>query len=89
LFLGTVAENNRDRATKGRSRATFSAGPDHPATKRAGAAHWGAKLSDDDVRSIRDRRRAGEQNASIAAHFNINDATVSRIARGIWRGEVA
>jgi len=38
---------------------------------------------------IRARRSAGEQLASIAADFAVHPATISRIARRVWRQEVA
>ncbi len=88
LKLGTVADNNRDRAEKGRSRGTFQSGPDHPATRRRGASHWCAKLTDDDVRSIRRRCEAGETQTEVAADLGVHSATVSRIVRRVWRQEV-
>lgn len=57
--------------------------------KPVGAAHWRAKLSEAAVRNIRARYSAGEKQEAIAADFNINAATVSRVARRIWRTEVA
>jgi hypothetical protein len=88
LFLGSSADNNRDRHAKGRSRGLFQSGPQHPATQRAGERHWRAKLTASDVRRIRERRADGQQNAEIASAYGVNPATISRIARGIWRKEV-
>lgn len=88
LNLGTVADNNRDRAAKGRSKGTFPSGDAHPARQRRGSCHWCARLTDDDVRGIRSRRAAGETQTAIAHEFNIHPATVSRIVRRIWRQEV-
>ncbi|MGE0363043.1 MAG: HNH endonuclease [Vicinamibacterales bacterium] len=88
LFLGTVADNNADRAAKGRSRGVFGTRP-HPATARSGEQHWRAKLSAADVRAIRERRRAGATTVSLGREFQIHPATVSRIVRGKWRQEVA
>lgn len=85
LFLGTVAENNADRARKGRSKGVFEAGDAHPARARAGERHWSAKLSDADVLTIRRRRSSGETVTSIADAFGVHPATVSRIARLEWR----
>jgi hypothetical protein len=87
LFLGTVAENNQDRAAKGRSRGTFSVGQEHPSAQRKGADHWCAKLTDEQVRAIRNRQR--EQQSILAEEFGVHPATISRIARRVWRGEVA
>jgi hypothetical protein len=89
LRLGTVADNNRDRHSKGRSKNLFTSDDSHPAKVQRGQAHWRAKLSDDDVRAIRSRHALGEPQAAIAAHFDINAATVSRIVRRVWRQEVA
>lgn len=82
LFLGTAADNNRDRHQKGRSRGLFRSGPDHPATVRRGERHWQAKLTDRDVAAIRARRAAGDLCRVIAADYGINEATVSRIEVG-------
>lgn len=56
--------------------------------KPRGAAHWAAKLSAGDVEAIRLRRAAGEPVKALALAFSIHHATVSRVARGIWRQEV-
>jgi hypothetical protein len=88
LFLGTVDDNNKDRAAKGRSAGVFPGGEAHPARKRRGQSHWCAKLTDDDVREIRALRARGLLQAQIGARFNIHPSTVSRITRGAWRTEV-
>ena len=86
LFLGTVGENNADRATKGRSKGVFRVNdPSHPATQRAGEKHWQARLSDADVEAIRVARAAGVTTVSLAAKYGVHTATISRIARGVWR----
>lgn len=88
LFIGTVAENNRDRALKGRSKGTFKSDASHPSRTRSGERHWSAKLSAAEVQSIRARRNSGESVKALAAHFNVHHATISRIARREWRKEV-
>jgi hypothetical protein len=88
LFLGTSADNNRDRHAKGRSRGLFPKGDQHPAVIRRGERHWAAKLSAEAVAELRRRRAKGESTVSLAKAFGINSGTVSRIARGIWRTEV-
>jgi hypothetical protein len=85
LFLGTKADNNADRAAKGRSRGIFAAGPDHPATQRRGGRHWQAKLSNSQVLEIRRRRSAGVTCRPMAAEYGVHEATISRISRGEWR----
>lgn len=88
LFLGTVGDNNRDRAAKGRSKGTFRPGADHPGRKRRGERHWGAKLSSAAVVEIRRRRVLNEPVADLAAEFGVHHSTISRIARREWRKEV-
>lgn len=87
LFLGTVADNNRDRANKGRGKG-FAAGDEHPAKRRAGEHHWCAKITDEQVRQIRRRVADGETQTRVAADLKIHSATVSRIVRQEWRKEV-
>lgn len=89
LFLGTNHDNVIDRHTKGRSKNLFSSDERHPARLRRGAKHWCAKLSDDAVRQIRQRRERGETTVSIGRALGVNTGTVSRIARREWRGEVS
>ena len=77
LYVGTRKQNMADCSARNRH------------NKPSGETHWRAKLSADQVLSIRLRRAAGELQKSIAESFGINAATVSRIARSIWRREVA
>jgi hypothetical protein len=72
LFLGTLADNNRDRAAKGRS--------------CRGEEQKDAKLTADAVRAIRARSRAGEQGKDLAADFGVSRSAISLILRGrTWR----
>jgi hypothetical protein len=89
LFLGTARDNNVDRANKGRSKGTFTSGPDHPAKLRAGEHHWCRKISDADVAEMRRLTDLGASRKALGEQFNINSATVSRIVRGLWRKEAA
>lgn len=89
LFIGSVAENNADRARKGRSKGTFRSDQSHPARLRSGQNHWCSKLSDEQVQRIRLRRAAGETVTALASAFNVNHGTISRIARGKWRKDIA
>jgi hypothetical protein len=77
LYVGSRRQNMADCTTRRRH------------NKPVGAAHWSAKLSDDAVREIRRRHSLGERQESIATSFDINAATVSRVARRVWRAEVA
>jgi len=74
LYLGTVADNNRDRDQRGRHR------PLH------GAEHGSAKLNENQVREILRRAGRGEPQHVIAADFGITQGNVSYIALGkTWR----
>jgi len=89
LFLGTVDDNNKDRAAKGRSKGTFQSGDMHPAKIKRGERHWCAKVSDADVLRMRELHHAGNTHASIAREYQLNPATVSRLVRRVWRGGTA
>ena len=77
LYVGTRRQNMADCTARGRH------------NKPRGSSHWSAKLTDDQVREIRARYQAGEAQTRIAKDLNVNSGTISRIARGVWRGEVA
>lgn len=66
LWLGTNAENTADRHAKGRSNAP------------RGATHPRARLTEKDVRSIRDDRRS---NPIIAAEYGVQKAAIAKIKR--------
>jgi hypothetical protein len=67
LFLGTPAENASDRDTKGR----WSSGP-----KR-----HSAKLTESDVREIRQLAASGMPQSDIGKRFGVHEDTVIRIVR--------
>jgi hypothetical protein len=72
LFLGDDKTNHADMATK--KRAAW--GERH---------HW-AKLSESDVRAIRELLRQGHQQRTIAERFNVHQVTISDIRhRRSWR----
>lgn len=71
LQLGTVAENNADRKSKGRNAST--AGERHPLTK----------LTNADVRNIRERLSRNETQTRIAKDYSISQSAVSAIKTGI------
>jgi hypothetical protein len=74
LFLGTRADNNRDKQVKGR------------AYRPAGAAHGEAKLTDAQVIEIRRRRAAGERGTDLAAEFGVSPSLIHLIhARKAWK----
>lgn len=52
----------------------------------SGSAHPCSKLTADDVRALRERRRTGETYRSLAAGFGIGISQAARIANGkVWR----
>lgn len=75
LFLGTRADNNRDRDEKGRGRCV--SGPLHP----------NAKLTREIAAAIRHRVVVGgEHQRAVASEFRVAQSTVGRIARRVaWR----
>lgn len=77
LYAGTRSQNMADCITRGRH------------NKPRGIAHSRARLTEADVRAIRRRRAGGEPVRLLGAAFGVHHATISRIARGIARSEVA
>lgn len=74
LFLGTRADNNADRDRKGRHTALL------------GEDHGMAKLTEDDVRVIRQKYKAGESAYALAREFGVHHTTAHRAAIGrTWR----
>ncbi len=67
LFLGTFADNMDDKVAKGR--------------QQKGERHWNSKLTVAQVRSIRERRAAGDKLVQIASEFGVDFSTVGKIAK--------
>lgn len=80
LFAGTPGDNVRDCKAKGRARAHFTAGGTHP--------RYAAKLTEAQVREIRERYAAGESQTAMAAGYGVHAATLSRAIRGQRWGHV-
>jgi len=70
LFLGTKAENNKDRDEKGRHVALL------------GEEQGGARLTEDDVRDI---RNSLEQQRVLAAAYGVSQSTIWRARNTHWR----
>lgn len=71
LFLGTVVDNNADRAAKGRQAAGVSSGR--------------AKLTDDAVREIRAAYRPG-LGAALGRRYGVSKTVIMSVADGLtWR----
>lgn len=74
LFEGTALDNARDRKAKGRDYLSLHA------ARPMGSRHHAAKLTDDDVRSIRLRRAAGDGPGVLAAEYGVDRVTIWAIA---------
>lgn len=75
LFLGTVADNNRDRDEKGRTVINM------------GENHGRAKLTEEQIREIRQRYKPKHHRngaAAMAREFNVNRSTIERAIHGIY-----
>ena len=72
LVWGTLSENQRDRIRHG--------------TSNLGENNGCAKLTKDDVKTIRVRVANGETHQSISNDFNVHAGTISQIARRVtWK----
>lgn len=73
LFLGTHAENVADSVAKGRHR-------------KGEAMYWSAKLTEGDVREIRQLHAAGQSATSLAVRFGVSPSQAQLIVnRQRWR----
>lgn len=78
LFLGTVADNNQDKAAKGRAVYPVLPGELSPS----------AKLTLDEVRSIRHALENGERGADLARQYGVTKSAISSIKyRKVWRDD--
>lgn len=83
LFIGTNADNVRDRVAKGRSLKRM---PDH----MRGETHPFAKIKEKQIPKIRAMLKAGEPCASIAERFGVTEMAISNIKHGkTWKHVVA
>lgn len=90
LFLGTPADNNRDRHQKGRSAMGARAGSVvHMKAMRRGESHPSTRVSDADVAEIRRAYAAKEATqVELGRRFGLRDTHVSNIVRGLNRGAI-
>lgn len=70
FFLGTKADNAADMVAKGRSAVPY------------GELHYNAKLSAEDVATIRARLLAGESQSSLSRTFAVGRTQIRRIQHG-------
>ena len=76
LLVGTVADNSKDMMDRGRWRGV----------DQRGESNGAAKLSGEDVTTIRFRIAAGETNAVIAADYPVSQSMISAIRHGrAWK----
>lgn len=91
LFLGTVGDNNRDRARKGRNNSHLRCGDrsgsrKHPERLVRGERHHSARLVPDAVREIRRRHQAGVTIAALGREFGISAVSAGRLVhRRTWK----
>lgn len=72
LFLGSIVENRMDCVHKRRN------------TK--GSAMHTAKLKEEDIPVIRDRKRSGARSVELAMEYGVSNSTIKRIVSGsMWR----
>lgn len=77
LFLGTAKDNRLDMMSKGKTT--------RPSQPVRGEMHFWAKLTEDDVRSIRDLAAIGQTQRAIAGQFHIAPSRVCDIVnRRSW-----
>lgn len=80
LFLGTASDNQRDMRSKGRGNKNYLYGKDHP---QHGIKHWSNKLSEDDVRKIREMKASGKYTLrGIAKIFGVTHGCINNICQG-------
>lgn len=76
LFLGTRDDNNKDRMRKGRGGSHLI----------AGEFNKNSKLTETQVREIRERRASGATTVALAAEYGVTTPLISYIVkRRIWK----
>ncbi len=79
LFEGTPQDNSDDRAAKGRHKGW-------PNMTHYGEGHGRAKLTEKQVREIRQRYASGEQQIDLAPLYGVSNVAISKITtRRTWR----
>lgn len=83
LFLGTAADNIKDAAAKGRmARGERNAAHLYPDRVLRGSGHACSKLTEEQVRELRDDYAAGGvTQQQLAKRYNINNSTVCYILK--------
>jgi hypothetical protein len=86
LFLGTIADNNADKVSKGRQACGVTHGAIvHPESRAHGESHGMARFSAAQVRAMRALYEDGFTQAEIAEAFGTTQTHVSAIVnRKVW-----
>ena len=86
LFIGTVADNNRDKAAKGRAPSGEEHALSHPATRARGERHGCAKLTAEQAVAIRERYATGGVSLKqLGRDYAVSESLVSLIVnRKLW-----
>ncbi len=89
LWPGTLVDNNADMRAKGRGKNPPPPAPNvgrFTPDRMAGERHPFHKLTETEVRDIRQLRQAGWKLAPLAERFGVSQTVVSKIARHeLWR----
>lgn len=98
LWLGTSADNNRDRNAKGRqasgertkpwtrAKGDRNASRLYPERRPKGDRHWNARLTIQDVRDIHQALDDGVSQKACAARYGVAPQSIGKIVHGIrWR----
>mgnify|MGYP001607602161 CR=1 FL=1 len=87
LFLGTHADNNKDRAAKGRSFKGYNRPKPPPRSPPRGEDAWHAKLTEAQVREVRVLLAEGRLSMrAIGRTYGIAHESVRKIAKGLsWK----
>jgi hypothetical protein len=82
LFLGTLLDNNQDKAAKGRQARGDSHGSRTCPGRHCGEMNGRAKLTDEDARRVFGLRAQGWTNSRIGRELGVDRTTISRIVLG-------
>ncbi len=89
LFLGTPGDNARDRVQKGRNadiKGDRNPSRIHRLSMPRGEGHTSAKLTEQQVRAIRNAAASGTSCCELGRQYGLNNASIGRIVRRItWR----
>lgn len=89
LFLGTKGDNNRDRASKGRSHTPggeLHISKKHPGCMAHGELAGSAKLSETDILEIKKLLNSGVMGFVIAKQFGVAKSHISHIKNNkVWK----